>query len=211
MSGTRHRRQLLVFAREPVAGRVKTRLIPKLGEAAATALYRKMLHDTLTIATQVAADRVELWVDRLDPTSELAARARDLGMSTRVQSGADLGARMHGAFVETLHGARTAVLIGSDCPEYDAGYIAAAFDALERHDAVIGPARDGGYVLIGTKTAEPRLFRHVPWGTARVLAVTRDRLTQLQWRWHELPPKRDLDTPRDLSRFPQLLATVQPR
>ena len=197
-------------AREPVAGRVKTRLIPTLGETAATALYRKMLYDTLAVATQVAADRVELWVDRPGPASELRARARDLGMTTRVQSGADLGARMHGAFVETLHSARAAVLIGSDCPEYDAGYIAAAFDALDRHDAVIGPARDGGYVLIGMKTAEPRLFRDVPWGTARVLAVTRERLSQLRWNWHELPPKQDLDRPGDLSRFPQLLAALQP-
>ncbi len=210
MSAPRYARQLLVFAREPVAGRVKTRLIPTLGAAAATALYRMLLYDTLSVARQVAADRIELWVDRLDPASELASRARDLGMATRLQSGADLGARMHAAFVSTLGTARSAVLIGSDCPEYDAGYIASAFDALERHDAVVGPARDGGYVLIGMKTAEPRLFQQVPWGTARVLAVTRERLTQLQWRWRELPPKRDLDTPADLARFPQLLAAVQP-
>ena len=75
-------RQLLVFAREPVAGRVKTRLIPTLGEAAATALYRRMLYDTLTVAAQVTADRAELWVDRLDTASELRVRARDLGMLT---------------------------------------------------------------------------------------------------------------------------------
>ena len=88
--------------------------------------------------------------------------------------------------------------------EYDQDYIEAAFEALERQDAVLGPAADGGYVLIGLKRAEASLFTDVPWGTADVLEATRERLRRLQWRWQELDIKQDVDEPRDLRLFPHL-------
>jgi glycosyltransferase A (GT-A) superfamily protein (DUF2064 family) len=111
---------------------------------------------------------------------------------------------MYLAFADTLQNADSAVLIGSDCPEYDPPYLDAAFQALEKNDAVLGPAADGGYVLIGLKKADPRLFRGVPWGTDKVLTATRRKLRHLRWSLEELPTKYDVDEPRDLLRFPYL-------
>ena len=196
---------LLVFARNPQCGQVKTRLVPALGEQAATDIYRKLLADTLATASQ-AAGRHELWVDCLPEQSELTALAGRHGMPIRVQRGADLGARMHTALTAALWQARYAVLIGTDCPELDAAYLGNAFRALERYDAVLGPAADGGYVLIGLRRTDPRIFNDIPWGSDRVLATTRGRLRTIAWSWYELPTLHDVDEPADLKRFPALAA-----
>jgi rSAM/selenodomain-associated transferase 1 len=200
----RHRRHLLVFARNPMPGRVKTRLIPALGVESATAVYRRMLRDTLAACSQVEADRRELWLDQADPDAGLTAMLERYDMSLHVQSGPDLGVRMHNAFVASLKTADTAILIGTDCPEYDPPYLEAAFRALGQQDAVLGPAADGGYVLIGLRKAETSLFRDIPWGTEGVLAATRRQLQRLQWKWSELRVLHDVDQPADLDRFPHL-------
>ncbi len=114
--------------------------------------------------------------------------------------------RMHGAFSASLRDAERVVLIGSDCPEFDPDYLEAAFGALAQQDAVLGPAVDGGYVLIGLRTAAALLFEDIAWGTPQVLQTTRDRLHRLGWRWTELPPRHDIDEPGDLQRFPRLAA-----
>ena len=209
MTPPRHRRHLVVFARNPIPGRVKTRLIPAMGLGPATAVYRRMLGDTLVTCSQVFAHSRELWIDQPDPHPVVAEMANRLGMSVHAQSGDDLGSRMHAAFAETLRNADSAVLIGSDCPEYDPPYLDAALQALEQHDAVLGPAADGGYVLIGLRKVDPHLFHRVPWGTNRVLAATRLRLRYLQWSFMELPIKYDVDNPEDLLRFPHLASTAE--
>ena len=208
MNNARPRRHLLVFARNPIPGRVKTRLIPAMGPASATAVYWRMLDDTLATCGRVHTDRRELWVDQTDPAPALQALARHSDMSLHVQTGDNLGSRMHAALAETLQTGESAILIGSDCPEYDPPYLETAFQALEQCDAVLGPAADGGYVLIGLRRADPGVFHDVPWGTAGVLAATRHRLRQLGWRWRELPIKRDVDEPADLARFPHLTAAA---
>ena len=116
---------------------------------------------------------------------------------------------MHAAFAETLQDADSAVLIGSDCPEYDPPYLEAAFKALEQHDAVLGPAADGGYVLIGLRKPDPRLFQGLPWRSDKVLAATRRQLHHQQWRFAELPIKYDVDEPEDLLRFPHLAPAAE--
>ena len=204
MSDADPKRHLLVFARVPIPGGVKTRLIPTLGEAGATAVYRRLLRDTLESCARVRNVRRELWLDQAVSDPELNETASRLGLSLHLQRGADLGARMQHAFADVFERARSAVLIGSDCPEYDRDYIEAAFQALERHDAVLGPAADGGYVLIGLKRVEARLFNDIPWGTADVLETTRDRLRRLRWTWLELDSKQDIDEAQDLLRFPYL-------
>jgi glycosyltransferase A (GT-A) superfamily protein (DUF2064 family) len=115
---------------------------------------------------------------------------------------------MHAALAGSLRHADSAVLIGSDCPEYDPPYLDAAFQALMQHDAVLGPAADGGYVLIGLRKADPHVFRGIPWGTGKVLAATRRQLRHLQWSFDELPIKHDVDEPADLLRFPHLAPTA---
>ena len=199
-------RRLLVFARNPLPGRVKTRLIPSLGAAAATAIYRQLLQDTLLAAARVGGVDSEVWLDEGEPVPWLADIAAAHGLAMRRQSARDLGMRMHAAFSASLRSAEHVVLIGSDCPEFDPGYLEAAFAALAQQDAVLGPAVDGGYVLIGLRAAPALLFEDIAWGTPQVLAVTRDRLRQRGWRWTELPPRHDIDEPDDLQRFPRLTA-----
>jgi len=199
-------RTLLVFARDPVPGRVKTRLIAALGRTAATALYWQMLRQTLATAARLNGVRCELWLDDPAPTQDLRAVATRLGMALHTQRGPDLGARMAAALAQATADGGLAVLIGSDCPGFDIAYLEAAYDVLARHDAVIGPAVDGGYVLIGVKRPQPELFRDVAWGTDRVLHTTRQRLRKLGLRWQELPLQRDLDQPGDLAHFPELAA-----
>jgi glycosyltransferase A (GT-A) superfamily protein (DUF2064 family) len=93
------------------------------------------------------------------------------------------------------------VLIGTDCPPLDGDYLARALAAMADRDAVLGPAEDGGYVLLGLWRAAPELFADMPWGTDRVAALTRQRMAALGWRWAELPMLWDLDRPEDLARY----------
>jgi glycosyltransferase A (GT-A) superfamily protein (DUF2064 family) len=105
------------------------------------------------------------------------------------------------AAAQALNDASRVLLMGVDCPGLSEGVLARALTRLESEDLVLGPAEDGGYVLLGLKRAEPRLFQGVDWGTDRVLAQTRERLRALGWLWHELPALWDLDRPADLARW----------
>ncbi|MCB1775337.1 MAG: TIGR04282 family arsenosugar biosynthesis glycosyltransferase [Gammaproteobacteria bacterium] len=201
----RHQRCLQVFAREPHEGRVKTRLIPVIGAVAATAVYRRLLARTLQAAKQADADRVEIWLDREPESPTFAIALTERGFSLHVQPPLDLGRRMSSAIGDGLGRADRVVLIGSDCPSLTPGYLDRAFTALERHDVVIGPTHDGGYILVGMCHAEPTLFDGIRWSTPQVLAQTRDRLRRLALDWAELPTQRDIDQATDLDLFPELL------
>ena len=191
-------RALLVFARDPVPGQVKTRLIPALGAAGAAELYRHLLQHALHAAAALPGVSRTLWVDRPDPGPWIREAAATHGMALAVQCKGDLGQRMHQALAAALAGAEQAVLIGSDCPGYDVPYLEQAFARLQDHDAVLGPAADGGYVLIGLRRPAPGLFEGVDWGTHRVLEQTRARLQRLDLCWAELATLHDLDTAADL-------------
>ncbi len=199
------RRQLLVFGRVPVPGRVKTRLIPALGPAGAAMVYQRLLHHALHTASLLEATEATFWCQACtaDP-SACAALAEAYGLMVRNQPPGNLGTRMAQALHTATAGNAAAVLIGSDCPAYSDAYLRAAFAALSTHDAVLGPAADGGYVLIGVKRANPRLFEDIAWSTSEVLAQTRSRLRELAWRWTELPTLRDIDAPADLAAMAQL-------
>jgi hypothetical protein len=202
--------KLLVFGRSPVPGRVKTRMIPEIGAAAAASVYRQMLFDALDTATAVPEAGCELWLDTPSVDPELRTLARARGLTLAMQQGDDLGMRMHHALEQALKAANRAVLIGSDCPGMDTSYLQAAFRALRHHRAVIGPAMDGGYVLIGLDRPAPTLFSGLRWGSDRVLEQTRRRLRRLQWSWHELPSLQDVDHVSDLTAYPRLAALARP-
>jgi len=141
----------------------------------------------------------ELWVAG-DPAHPALRQARAPGGARpRRQVGADLGERMHHALGTALARAPRAVLVGSDCPALDAAYIEEAFTALATADLVLGPALDGGYVLIGARRLDRRLFDGVPWGTGEVLAQTLARAAALHWEVALLAPLRDIDRPEDLA------------
>lgn len=196
----RGRRVVLVFARAPVPGRVKTRLVPALGAAGAARVHRALVRRTLAVAARIPGARLELWCDGGPPHPFLRREAARVGARVRVQRGPDLGARMDHALRQALRRRPrpAAVLVGTDCPMLDASHLEAAFRALERGgDGVLGPAADGGYVLIGLRRPCGALFRGIPWGTGEVLATTRRAAAAVGVRLRELPPRADLDRPED--------------
>jgi len=177
------RTKIIVFARAPRAGRVKTRLVPLLGEQGAARLHARLLRRALTTALEADLGPVELW-------------------TLRRQRGADLGARMYHAFARSLRRAERVVLIGSDCPVLRGRDLRKAARWLAGGaDAVFAPAEDGGYALVALRRVSPRLFRGVEWGGAQVMAQTRARLAALGWRWRELPLVWDVDRPEDYRRL----------
>ena len=195
-------RSLLVFAREPAPGRVKTRLIPELGESRATQVYQRLLEHALETAVATPECRVELWCDLPDQSGEgCFALARQYHVTICEQSGSDLGARMNAAFGSALRHSAQVVLIGSDCPEYSAEYLVQAYAALQHHDVVLGPAADGGYVMIGMSRLMPELFTDIAWGTDTVLDETHERIKQAGVSWYEMPILHDIDTADDVMAF----------
>jgi rSAM/selenodomain-associated transferase 1 len=194
--------RILVFAKAPQPGYAKTRLIPELGASGAAALQARLVRDTVARAAQSRLAPVELWTSGAAQEPFFAGLGAAYHCGLRQQSGADLGARMSHALESALQTARFAVLIGTDCPAMDANYLDQACESLVRGaDAVLGPAEDGGYVLIGARRNEPALFTDIAWGSSQVLAQTRARLAGLGWGWDELPVQWDLDRPADLERL----------
>jgi rSAM/selenodomain-associated transferase 1 len=193
--------RLLVFAKAPEPGRVKTRLVPPLTGQEAASLHRDLLVRRVQGLAEAELARVELWCAPSPEFGVFGDLERDYGVDLYGQAGRDLGERMHGAVEEASRRARRLVLLGTDCPAMDIGYVTAALESLEKQDAVMGPAEDGGYVLLGLKQSAPELFSKIPWGTGEVAALTRERMRGLGWTWTELPTLWDLDRPEDLARY----------
>ena len=199
---------LIVFAREPVPGQVKTRLIPALGADGAAQLYRRLLGIALRATAATPCAHRQLWCAGAPAAGgECARLAAGHGCTLHHQGAGDLGARISAALTEALAATDRAVLIGSDCPDYTPAYLSAALAALDDHDAVLGPAADGGYVLIGLRRPAPALFTGISWSTPTVLAETRAALRQLGLTWAELPTLHDLDCPEDLAGLDRLPVT----
>lgn len=193
---------VLVFAKAPVPGQVKTRLIPAVGPGGAAVLHEWLSRRTLTVATAAAIGPVELWCAPSAGHSFFRRCADEFKVRLHDQAEGDLGERMARAFAETLRAAPYALVVGTDCPGLTAADLQLAATALRRYgDAVITPARDGGYVLLGLRRFAPELFRDIAWGSGRVLDETRQRMDGLGWRWTELPEHWDVDRPEDLARL----------
>jgi hypothetical protein len=194
--------RILVFGRAPVAGEVKTRLIPALGAEGAARLHRRLMEDSVGRFCASGLARVELWVtpDAGHPSFvELAAR---WPLDIHVQEGQDLGARLAHAARSALTRAEAVILVGTDCPDLSPDYLGAALAGLEHQDAILGPALDGGYVLLGLRSMDDTLFERMPWGSDRVAELTGQRLDALGWHWSRLAPLRDIDRPEDLAYLP---------
>ncbi|HLF95671.1 MAG TPA: TIGR04282 family arsenosugar biosynthesis glycosyltransferase [Methylococcaceae bacterium] len=190
--------RLLVFAKAPEPGIAKTRLIPLLGAEGAACLQARLTRRTVATAQATGLGRVELWCAPDTGHPFFAALAAESGIVLRTQLGADLGERMLHAATESLACARYAMILGTDCPLLAWTHFRRVLDELRwGREAVIVPAEDGGYVLLGLARAAPELFRDIDWGTDRVLAQTRARLEKLDFRFSELDPLPDLDRPED--------------
>ncbi len=190
---------IMLFARVPAVGAVKTRLIPALGAHRACRLHRAMLQRSLEALAQTTAAERQLWLagDSRHQVVDIA-RPSD-GLHVHWQQGADIGERMAQAFQQNFRaGWQHVVVAGSDCPQLTGDHYEQVLVALERHDAVIIPALDGGYVLLGLNRWDASLFVDVPWGTAAVLRTTVARLESLGWSWYALPGLPDIDRAEDL-------------
>jgi rSAM/selenodomain-associated transferase 1 len=189
--------EIAVFARAPIAGQAKTRLIPLLGADGAAQLQARLLQAAVAKATALPGAACTLWVagDLGHPAiNAVASRYR---VAIAAQLGDDLGQRMHHAMVVALSRHAGCLVIGTDCPALTTAHLADAAAALQTHDVVLGPAEDGGYVLIGLTRPRPDLFEGIAWGSNTVLTATRQRIRAARLRLHELPTLPDLDTPDD--------------
>ncbi len=201
---------IIVFARAPVPGSAKTRLIPALGKHGAARLHAILVERTLSRVCEASATNAMLWgtPSIQHPFFQHCSSRYDL--SLHEQRGDKLGARMHHAFSSVLHHSPWAILLGTDCPNLSTDDLAQAIRSMQGGaDAVVGPAFDGGYYLLGLRKPAATLFKNMPWGTADVWDLTRQRLHRLGWEYATLPRQHDLDRPEDLERFDNLPAWVR--
>jgi len=191
---------VLIFVRAPEPGRVKTRLAADVGDEAALRIYETLALHTVDAARGLgdevrarvcytpaeAGDAVRGWLGR----GEVEYRSQGAG---------DLGARMRQAFEESFDdGAERVVIVGSDLPDMSADLLREALDHLDRHAAVLGPALDGGYYLLGLRGMVPNVFESIPWSTERVLETTLARFAEAGIEPALLAPRNDVDTTDDL-------------
>jgi len=190
--------RLLVLSKAPDPGRVKTRLIPLLGETGAAELYAGLLHSTLEMAVHSDLCPVDLWCSPTVAHPFFQQCGQQYGVELYRQTEGDIGCRMSHALESASRSSRLQILIGADCPALSADDLEKAFDLLDRGtEVVLGPAEDGGYYLIGMSGLHPFVFTDVPWSTPAVLDLTKARLKSRQVKWQCLTTHRDLDTPDD--------------
>lgn len=195
---------VIVFAKAPRPGTVKTRLVPLLGADGAAALHAKLVKRTLETVRAASLKNVELHCapDIKDPFFGFCAD--QYGPPLKAQTDGDLGARMLNAITQALGAHARVLLIGTDCPAFTARHLRQADRALRGGaDAVFVPCEDGGYALIGLKRVDAKLFDGIAWGSDNVMAATRARLKQLGWTWRELETLWDIDRPEDYDRLMQ--------
>ncbi|TGK13156.1 glycosyltransferase [Leptospira fletcheri] len=189
---------LHIFLKNPVLGKVKTRLARDIGDAAALEVYLDLVETTRSVVKKIPVAKT-LWFDTFLPEK------KDLGdwgsgeVSLRIQEGQDLGEKMRNSFLDSFkRGCTSSVLIGSDCPELQEVHLREAFRLLEEDEVVFGPALDGGYYLIGLKEDFPDLFREIPWSSESVFAESRKRTESAGKRIGLLEALSDLDDLKDL-------------
>ena len=196
---------LVIFAKAPIPGQVKTRLCPPLTPDEAATLHGSFVLDTLE-RTKAAVSKFKLPLDRYLACAPSSAhvffKIMEERQSVRVidQVGDDLGARMNQVF-ETLFAQKytQVVIVGTDVPSLPLEQYKQAFTLLGSHDLVLGPALDGGYYLIGLNRPSPELFTGIPWSTEQVLNLTQEKARALGLRTSLLAPWRDIDTISDLN------------
>lgn len=192
--------QLAIFAKAPIAGYAKTRLIPSLGPEGAAELQAYLFQRTMQTALASLLRPITLWCAPDCDHPIFQSAMQENGFSTHVQAGNDLGERMFGAF-ELLTRRSPTLLIGTDCPILSADHLMRCAAALVGGaDAAFIPAEDGGYALIGLRQPVWRLFESMPWGTGDVMRLTRTRLREENLSVFETDQLWDIDTPADYYR-----------
>lgn len=193
---------LMIFIKNPILGKVKTRLANTMGGEKALKVYLKLLEHTHKIANQVQVDKVVFYSDYIDE-NDIWKKSQ---FQKLLQKGDNLGDKMSNAFVETFSmGYKRVVIIGSDCFEINEDIISDAFKILEETEIVLGPAKDGGYYLLGMKKHYTQIFENKTWSTESVLKDTLLDISNLKLTFKLLPTLSDIDEEKDLINYPNIL------
>lgn len=185
---------IIIFAKKPEVGHVKTRLAKSIGETRALQVYEKLLWKTHSNLQSVPYDKLLYW----DQIPQKLPEYLMEGYKFYEQVFADLGHRMSKAFEETFTYYNKVLIIGTDCPFITPDIVESAFEMLDENDFVLGPARDGGYYLLGKKYYEPNIFVNIKWSTSEVLSETIHKIQSLNKRFGMLPELYDIDSEPDL-------------
>jgi len=195
----RNKTLLMIFTKAPELGKVKTRLIPELGAEKAKEIHINLVMHTLErMVTNEWA--TQLWCSPDCHSDFFKQIQQRFDVVLKPQFGEDLGQRMLHAFSETLHQYKSVIVIGTDCPILEIDHIRQAFATLRTYPAVVIPATDGGYVLLGLSRVEKVLFSGIHWGTSQVMQTTRSHFVRLGWPCFEYPALWDVDRPEDYRR-----------
>jgi rSAM/selenodomain-associated transferase 1 len=197
---------ILVFARAPVPGAAKTRLIPRLGAQGAARLQERLTLDTLSTALDAGIGPVQLWCAPDTDHLFFSRCAKQFGLILHGQIGSTLGDRMAHAVEFALPQHAAVILVGTDCPALTCQHLRAAAMDLGTHDAVIVPAEDGGYVLLGLARPIPQAFRGVDWGGPRVFEQTMHAIARATDKVAVHKPLWDVDLPADYARLQAMWA-----
>jgi len=204
------KRLIQVFFKAPIEGKVKTRLIPKVGLPNSVIIHQRLCEQVIQCVAGYAEQSediaVQFWVDLDISHTFVQDNAARYGVDVFQQKGSDLGERMQFAMTSGLMAADQVVIVGGDCFSLCERYLAQAFEVLENKDVVFGPADDGGYILIGSHGLEKGFFTDVQWGESTVLASSIDCAHQSGKSYGLLEERWDIDTWEDIQRnAPQLL------
>jgi rSAM/selenodomain-associated transferase 1 len=193
----KQRNALVIFVRNLVYGKVKTRLAATIGGERAYNIYAALISHTWSVTQNIPADKIVYYADMVEDKDTWDDR-----FNKTIQHGRDLGERMMNALMDMLEkGYKNVIIIGSDCPSLDEHILNDAFGQLESYDVVIGPAFDGGYYLVGMKSLHPYLFENMEWSTPSVFEVTAARCKSLNLACAVLPRLHDIDDEKDLVHF----------
>ncbi|MEM7364933.1 MAG: TIGR04282 family arsenosugar biosynthesis glycosyltransferase [Pseudomonadota bacterium] len=202
-----HARTIIVFCKQAVPGQVKTRIATKIGDTEAARLAEELAHRTIRECVRAELVDVEVW-----QTPDLDDRFALPGVSdVRLQCTGDLGQRMQHALEQSMDGNRSVVLVGTDCPGIDARYLNEAFKQLDAMEAVIGPAEDGGFGLIGLTEVRKDLLSDIRWSQPEVFEAVSHRLAVAYSQWARLPLLWDVDRPEDLLRYRSIYGAASGR
>jgi rSAM/selenodomain-associated transferase 1 len=186
---------LIIFYRNPVLGKVKTRLARTVGDKRALTIYRQLAKHTALITRNIKTQKAVYYSDHIENEDIWD----NLEFQKFAQSGVSLGQRMSNALRAGFTSGHTSIcIIGTDCFELTSTIIEDAFEKLQKADAVIGPAADGGYYLLGVNTFQPGLFENKSWSTSSVAAATIEDFVQAGLRFEQLATLRDVDEEKDL-------------
>lgn len=195
--------RIIIFAKAPLPGLSKTRLIPALGESGTAGLAKRMLEHTLGQAQAAEVGLVELCMSPGPGHPAWHSISIPDSIHCSNQGEGDLGERLTRRVLKADSAGESVLMIGTDCPSLDANRLRSAAADLQEHDAVIVPATDGGYVLLGLKRFDAAVFAAIPWSTAAVTSETLKRLQTLRWSVRQHPALHDIDEPDDLRWLPR--------